>query len=147
MGLNRRIKSLSWSFRQISGSFNLFRITLYCSLHIKSLIVTPLSTKASSTLSDTTFFYSEIWYGLLQIFLSAEFYANESRHQTNKNAEHLGMTQQKDFSGYKHTYIRFFCIFISCIYFKRSLIKTLETLSKGNNPFFIVLLSSSSVGQ
>ena len=139
MGLNRWIRSLSWCFRQISGSFR--------SLHIKSLIVTPLSIKASSTLSDTTFFYSEIWYSLLQIFLSAEFYANESRHQTNKNAEHLGMTQQKHFSGYKHTYIRFFCIFISCIYFKRSLIKTPETLSKSNNPFFIVLLSSSSVGQ
>ena len=134
MGLNRWVRSLFWCFRHV-------RYILIV------LIITLFSMKVSSTLSDTTFFYIEIWYGVLQIFLSAEFYANESRHQTNKNAEHLGMTQQKHFSGYKHTYIRFLCIFISCIYFKRSLIKTLETLSKGNNPFFIVLLSSSSVGQ
>ena len=80
--------------------------------------MTLFSMKVSSTLSDTTFFYSEIWYGLLQIFLSAEFYANESRHQTNKNAEHLGMTQQKHFSGYKHTYIRFF-VFLSHVFISK----------------------------
>ena len=127
MGLNRWIRSLSWCFRQISGSFR--------SLHIKSLIVTPLSIKASSTLSDTTFFYSEIWYGLLQIFLSAEFYANESRHQTNKNAEHLGMTQQKHFSGYKHTFIRFlyFCLMYL---FQKIINQNAWDLIKKQQPFF-----------
>ena len=109
--------------------------TRHCSLHIKSLIITLFSMKVSSTLSDTTFFYSEIWYGLLQIFLSAEFYANESRHQTNKNAEHLGMTQQKHFSGYKHTYIRFLYFYLMYL-FQKIINQNAWDFIKRQQPFF-----------